>query len=365
MNDLRQLLKDLRSENAALQAQLLEYEKNIASLKSQLKSRAKHDFALYRTLADFSLGAIYIFQDGRFQYINDSFIRISGYTLDEVNRIDYLELVHPEHRELVRWATEKALAGETEDLPAEPEIQIFHKDGSTRWIRFLPTLIDYQGKPAILANVIDITAQKTAEALLREQQKQYKDAINNIDQALIILDKQHIVTFVNKAGAKIFKAKPEAIQGKPFSELVPRENTPSVAEYLSKTVSGKSQRFRSSLRVTDDEMVLLQIILHPMGSKAGQYGGAFAFINPLRGSEHSESDIPSPETHITDMKARQRQTQQEFITICANCKKIKEAAGTWRTPEAYFSQKLQVHFSHTICPMCIEDLYPGLMSAGE
>ncbi|HKJ67579.1 MAG TPA: PAS domain S-box protein [bacterium] len=364
MNNLRQRLADLQSENAALQKQIRKCKEEIAALKGQLASQAdKHELALYRTLADFSLGAIYIFQEGKFQYINDSFTRISGYTLEEANRGDYLGLIHPDHRELVRWTTEKALTGETEDLPPEPEIKIFHKNGSIRWIRFLPTLIEYQGKPAILANVIDITEQKAAEALLQEQRKQYKEAMNNIDQALLILNDQHIVTFVNEAAAKLCDTDPEMLQGNPFMNLFPEESTAAIAEYLSRTIDGEPQRFRGKLQIPDTDSVPVQIILRPLKDKSGQQGGAFAYIHPLDKSALLETETILPGSG--EAEGQGKPLHRDLITICAHCKKIKDAGDTWRTLEEYFSRTFHVHFSHTICPVCLEDLYPGLMPDRE
>jgi hypothetical protein len=48
-----------------------------------------------------------------------------------------------------------------------------------------------------------------------------------------------------------------------------------------------------------------------------------------------------------------------FIPICANCKKIRQDID-WKALEDYISENSLAQFSHSICPDCIELLYPEL-----
>ena len=47
-----------------------------------------------------------------------------------------------------------------------------------------------------------------------------------------------------------------------------------------------------------------------------------------------------------------------IIPICANCKKIRDDAGYWTRVETYVSQRSGAHFSHSVCPDCMPQLYP-------
>jgi len=50
-------------------------------------------------------------------------------------------------------------------------------------------------------------------------------------------------------------------------------------------------------------------------------------------------------------------TMEEFLPICANCKKIRDDDGYWHQIEKYISARIDVKFSHGICPKCSEELY--------
>ena len=50
-----------------------------------------------------------------------------------------------------------------------------------------------------------------------------------------------------------------------------------------------------------------------------------------------------------------------IIPICANCKKIRDDKGYWIQVEQYISEHSEADFTHSICPTCVDILYPDLM----
>ena len=53
-----------------------------------------------------------------------------------------------------------------------------------------------------------------------------------------------------------------------------------------------------------------------------------------------------------------KNTLGTFLPICANCKKIREADGSWTPIEEYIRDHSETEFSHGICPECAKKLYP-------
>ena len=51
-----------------------------------------------------------------------------------------------------------------------------------------------------------------------------------------------------------------------------------------------------------------------------------------------------------------------FLPVCASCKKIRDAGGSWSEMEIYIREHSDADFSHSICPACAERLYPELMA---
>ncbi len=120
----------------------------------------------YRILTEKSLTGIYIFQNGKFIFVNQKFCDIFGYKKEELLGMKFWKLIHPEYREVVKERGLKRERGEK--VPEQYEMKIITKDGKVKWVEIRATQIIYEGKPAVLGNLIDITEEKEAERVLRE-----------------------------------------------------------------------------------------------------------------------------------------------------------------------------------------------------
>ncbi len=152
----------------------------------------------FRSLVENSLTGIYINLGGAIVFANKRFADIFGYTVDEVIGMNYLEFVHPEDRPKVEEVHRKRLKDEA--APPEYESRGLTKDGRTIWINRRNTRIEYEGKPAILGNMVDITQQKRLREKLVQMEKlaslgtftagvahELNNPLNNISSSLQII----------------------------------------------------------------------------------------------------------------------------------------------------------------------------------
>lgn len=54
-----------------------------------------------------------------------------------------------------------------------------------------------------------------------------------------------------------------------------------------------------------------------------------------------------------------------LLPICAKCKKIRDDKGYWNQIEVYIREHSEAEFSHSICPECIREMYPGYRARGQ
>jgi len=47
-----------------------------------------------------------------------------------------------------------------------------------------------------------------------------------------------------------------------------------------------------------------------------------------------------------------------IISICCNCKNVRDENEEWQQVEAYFTRACGIEFSHDVCPECGKKLYP-------
>ncbi len=54
-----------------------------------------------------------------------------------------------------------------------------------------------------------------------------------------------------------------------------------------------------------------------------------------------------------------------LLPICASCKKIRDDQGYWNQIENYIREHSEAEFSHSLCPECVENMYPGLSKSTD
>lgn len=48
-----------------------------------------------------------------------------------------------------------------------------------------------------------------------------------------------------------------------------------------------------------------------------------------------------------------------LLPICCSCKRIRDDSGYWNQVERYIRNHSEAEFTHSICPDCMEEQYPG------
>jgi len=79
-----------------------------------------------------------------------------------------------------------------------------------------------------------------------------------------------------------------------------------------------------------------------------------------RAEEEREKLIEELQNALAKVK-----TLSGLLPICSSCKKIRDDKGYWNQIEAYIRDHSEAEFSHSICPECVKELYPGLYETGR
>jgi PAS domain S-box-containing protein len=98
-------------------------------------------------------------------FANQEWVQMTGYSVEELREISYLALIHPRHRDAVANRVRRRFQGEL--LPGPWEVSIIAKDGTELPVEATATPITYQGRPAVVAYIRDISERKRAEEKLK------------------------------------------------------------------------------------------------------------------------------------------------------------------------------------------------------
>ena len=122
----------------------------------------------FRDLVEKSIVGVYLIQDSLFRYVNARFAEIHGYTIEElVDKKGTLDTVLPEDMPKMRDNVQKRINKARLD-PLKTEFRIVTKQREIKNVEVYGTYTMYQGKPAIIGTLLDITEQKRAEEMLMD-----------------------------------------------------------------------------------------------------------------------------------------------------------------------------------------------------
>jgi PAS domain S-box-containing protein len=124
--------------------------------------------------------------DGRRLYNSPAYLKVLGYSPDDLNATSSIEQIHPDDRPRVLKAAEKArLSGQGERM----EYRVRHKDGSWRTLESTASPIrDAKGRTDKLVIVNrDITERKRAEEMLAHNA--FHDGLTNLPNRALFLDR--------------------------------------------------------------------------------------------------------------------------------------------------------------------------------
>ena len=130
--------------------------------RKQAEQRLARAEAKFRTIVEKSLLGTIIMQNERFVYANPRMSDIFGYTHDELIALpSVLSLVARDDRPLLRGMIAEGLKGRIPE--AQLVIRGRHKDGRRLFLEILSMVIEYQGRPAAIATIHDVTARVESE----------------------------------------------------------------------------------------------------------------------------------------------------------------------------------------------------------
>jgi len=112
-------------------------------------------------------------RDGTFSRVNVSFNKILGYKDEELRRMGFIDLVHPDDRHHIRTLLQNVMRDESDDGQIiDFESRVIARDNSVHWIEWRQK----RSGDVIYSVGRDVTAIKEHEAALRKQELQLSEA---------------------------------------------------------------------------------------------------------------------------------------------------------------------------------------------
>ena len=128
----------------------------------------------YRTLVEKANEAICIVQDGVYVFVNPRMADLLGFPATELEGKPFLDFIASEDREVVGARYAKRIAGEF--VADGYDFRLIGADAQTVWVFLSAAAIHWNGRPATLNLLSDVTARKLAEAELEQTNRALAEA---------------------------------------------------------------------------------------------------------------------------------------------------------------------------------------------
>jgi PAS domain S-box-containing protein len=175
----------------------------------------------YRALIENAGETILVAQDGQFKFINGKSLDLIGYRPDELAGKQFTDYIHPDDRKMVGERYVQRLKGE--EPPNNYPFRVLNINGQTKWVQISAVRINWEGRPATLNFLTDISESKKAEEKIRQSEEQYRLLADNIIDIVYILDlKTGRYQYISPSAERVFGySEKEAMALKPQDVMTP------------------------------------------------------------------------------------------------------------------------------------------------
>ncbi|MCJ7773788.1 MAG: PAS domain S-box protein, partial [Desulfobacterales bacterium] len=239
-------------------------EKALDSCREEKKSLEK-SLDRYRSIVKNTSEAVVVIQNEKIKLANAVAVNMSGVLLNGQGGVarPFLEWVHPDDRDTVVQNYAKRIQGEK--VPPQYDVRLLGKAGNYRWMNVKPVAITWEGEPALLVFMSDVSKRREIEVDLKQSERNYRELFNSTNEAIFIhqMETRDIID-VNKAMCDMFGYSPEEALKLTVEEFSQGESPFSHAEinrWMKKAVTEGPQLFEWMARRKNDELFWVEVNL--------------------------------------------------------------------------------------------------------
>jgi PAS domain S-box-containing protein len=207
-------LPELKTLNAHLKREIQDLKMAEAALR---KSEER-----FRLMVQNAHEGIFIAAGGMFRFLNPRIVEIIGHPLEELLSRPFTEFIHPDDRAMVLQRHYKRIQGE--NITSRYPFRMVDRSGNEKWVEIDSALTSWEGTPAALGFMADISERKLTEEALRQSEEKYRTIIENIEEGYYEVDLTGTHLFANNSLCEILGYSHEELIGKNYHLYTEKKN---------------------------------------------------------------------------------------------------------------------------------------------
>jgi len=244
------------------------------------------------TFEQAAVGIAHVAPDGRWLRVNQKLCEITGYTAEELSKLTYQEITHPDDLDADEQQAAKVASGELDHYALEK--RYIRKDGSPVDASITVSgLRDPQGKLKYFISVVeDIRARKLTE----EVPYRLASIVESSDDAIISKDLNGTITSWNGAAERIFQYTANEALGQHITLIIPPELREEETQIIKRLRNGERIEHFETIRVRKDGQRLnISLTVSPVRDSHGRIIGASKIARDVTDRKRIESELREKE----------------------------------------------------------------------
>lgn len=267
----------------------LEHEKSECR---HLKKALQESQEKFQILSEQSIMSIAIVQKDGIVFVNDAYSKLTGYSKKEIFAMSIAEsakLIHPDYRDFVLEQGRKKMLGETKGTITHYIYKGITKSGAQKWVEQFSKSITWEGKPADLMTLIDITEHQLAKEALRESEEKYRDIFESLIDVYFKTDIDGTIENVSPSAEKILGYSMSELIGQKVAALY---QNPDDREALLKELKekGQVQDFKLLFKKKNNEAYHISVNAKLNYSKHGELLGLTGNIRDITQNRQAQKE---------------------------------------------------------------------------
>jgi PAS domain S-box-containing protein len=220
-----------------------------------------------------------IFQETMMRFVNPAAVALTGYTLEELQAMTFWDVIHPDMRDLIRERGMQRQQGAP--VPQRYEVKLLTRTGEERWVDYMGTIIQYEGKPAVLGIVFDITDRIRTETALRHTEERLSMVISHAPIYLWAINKEGVYTLAEGQAMETLGLRPGELVGRSFFEV--NRDQPDLQSHIYRALAGEA--FSAYVELVQG--VIFETNYLPMRDESGVVAGVLGISVNVTGRDPS------------------------------------------------------------------------------
>jgi len=169
------------------------------------------------------IGVALVALDGRWLRVNRALCQIVGYPAEEMLKLGFQDITHPDDVGADMEAIGRLLPGELETHQVEK--RYLHAGGHVVWVQLNVSLArDDRGLPLyFITQIQDITGRKATEEKVRSSEERFRGLMESAPDAMVIVGANGRIVLVNRQTEQLFGYDRDELLGQPVEILIPEQ----------------------------------------------------------------------------------------------------------------------------------------------